>query len=152
MRTKYFYGIILLILVVNYGCEKDDFCTESITPKLTLRFYNFDNSTALKPSENMYIWAIDKDSLFTNTVLDSVSIPLNLENITTSYVIENKSIRDTLELTYSPLDVFVSRSCGYKTIFEDFEVKRVTNNWIKDIEIINSTIENDTAAHIRILH
>lgn len=100
----------------------------------------------------MYIWAIDKDSLFTNTVLDSVSIPLNLENITTSYVIENKSILDTLELTYSPLDVFVSRSCGYKTIFEDFEVKRVTNNWIKDIEIINSTIENDTAAHIRILH
>ena len=152
MRTKYFYWIVLLILSGNYSCEKDDFCTESITPKLTLRLYDFDNSTAFKASENMYVWAINHDSLYNGASLDSVSIPLNLADVTTYYVIENKSILDTLEVTYSPHDVFVSRSCGYKTIFEGLEVQRVTNNWIKDIEIINSTIENDTAAHIRILH
>ena len=136
----------------NYSCEKDDFCTESITPKLTLRFYDFENSTELKLTENMNIWSFDKDLIYEDKALDSVSLPLNLGDVTTYYVIENKSIKDTLELTYSPHDVFVSRSCGYKTIFEDLEVQRVTNNWIKDIEIINSTIENDTAAHIRILH
>ncbi len=140
-----------MLLGIN-SCEKDDFCIESITPKLTLRFYDFENSTALKPPENMYVWAIDKDSIFKEVALDSIYIPLNLSDIITSYVLENNSILDTLEVAYTPHDVFVSRSCGYKTIFEDFQVLRVTNNWIKEIEIINTIIENDTAAHIRILH
>jgi hypothetical protein len=152
MRKKYYYWILLAILSGNNSCEKDDFCTELITPKLTLRFYDIDNTTTLKASENMYIWAIDKDSLYKDTALDSLSLPLRLSDVTTRYVIENKSIRDTIEFLYAPHDVFVSRSCGYKTVFEDLQVQSVTNNWIKDIEIVNATIENDTAAHIRIFH
>ena len=152
MKTNNYFWILILVLLGINGCEKDDFCVDLITPKLTLRLYNFDDTTAFKASENMFVWAIDKDSLYNDAGLDSISLPLKLSDVTTIYVIENKSIKDTLELTYSPHDVFVSRSCGYKTIFEDLEVQRVTNNWIKDIEIINSTIENDTAAHIRILH
>ena len=152
MKTNYYFWILILLLLGINSCEKDDFCLQSITPKLTLRFYDFEDNTALKLSENMFVWATDKDSIYKSVALDSIYIPLILSDVKTSYVLENNSILDTLELTYTPHDVFVSRSCGYKTIFEDFQVSRVTNNWIKEIEIINTIIENDTAAHIRILH
>ena len=49
-------------------------------------------------------------------------------------------------------DIFVSRSCGYKTIYEDFQLDNSTINWIKDISSNNTTIENETAAHISISH
>ena len=152
MKTNNYFWILILVLLAIISCEKDDFCVESITPKLILRFYDFDDSTALKATERMFVWAVNKDSIYEEAALDSIYVPLNLSDITTTYVLENNSILDTLELSYTPHDVFVSRSCGYITIFEDFEVKRVTNNWIKDIEIINTIIEHDTTAHIHILH
>ena len=58
---------------------------------------------------------------------------------------------DEISFNYNRNDIFVSRSCGYKTIFENLSIQ-TSNNWIKDNLINNSTIENETSAHINIYH
>ncbi len=146
--------LFTVFLIGLLSCEKDDICIEDTTPKLVIRFYDDTNRTELKQLAISYIWAVDKDSIstYSGITIDSIAIPLNLSENITKYVIESDAIKDTIEFSYSRNDIFVSRSCGYKTIFENLVIDRNTVQWIKDTEIINSTIENDTAAHINIYH
>ena len=61
---------------------------------------------------------------------------------------------DIVEVTYTPELIYVSRACGYKTIFNDLFATRATDpsNWIIDVEVINTTINNEDAAQINIYH
>lgn len=142
------------ILTTFLSCEKDDICIEQTTPNLIIRFYDHENRERLKELSKTYIWAVGKDSLsdYSNETLDSIAIPLNLSANFTKYVFENNSVKDTIEFNYTRNDIFVSRSCGYKTVFENLTIHNNTIWWIKDTEIINSTIENDTTKHINIFH
>ena len=56
-------------------------------------------------------------------------------------------------------EVFVSRSCGFKAIFNNVSVSSdVSNDWIIGLTetlentIIIPTIDNETAAHVKIFH
>ncbi len=151
---KKYIILSVVFLMTLFSCEKDDICVEQITPKLIIRFYNDEDRGQLKELSNTYVWAVGKDSItdYSNESLDSIVLPLNLAENITKYVIENNAIRDTVEFNYSRNDIFVSRSCGYKTIFDNLAVGNTTNLWIKDTEIINSTIENETTTHINIYH
>jgi len=148
------FTIFIVFLITLLSCEKDDICVEQITSNLIVRFYDNEDRTKPKALTKMYIWASGKDSIvsYINKSLDSISLPLNLSENVTKYVIENNSVKDTVEFTYLRNDIFVSRSCGYKTIFENLAISKNTVQWIIDAEIINSTIENETAKHINIYH
>lgn len=151
---KKYLVITIIFLVTFLSCEKDDICIEDTTPKLIIRFYDNDIRTELKQLDAMYVWVVDFDSISTynNVKTDSIVIPLNLKENITKYVIEKNAIKDTIEFNYFRNDIFVSRSCGYKTNFENLEIKSHTLNWIKNYTIINPIIENETAAHINIYH
>ncbi|MCF6168205.1 DUF6452 family protein [Lutibacter sp.] len=146
------YAIIFVFLFTFLSCEKDDICVESTTPNLIIKFYDNDDQTVVKQITELTVWADSKDSIYVNKSLDSISIPLNLNENFTKYILESNTIKDTIKFTYSRNDIFVSRSCGYKTIFENFQIESNTTNWIKNISIINSTIDNEKAAHIYIFH
>jgi len=149
---KKYFTIIVVSIFAMLSCEKDDICIEATTPSLIIHFYNNDVQTESKSIEDLTVWANDKDSLYVNQELDSIVIPLDLAQDNTLYKFSNNLIEDEINFTYDRKDVFVSRSCGYKTIFENLQIENNTSNWIKNIEINNSTIENDTAAHITIFH
>jgi hypothetical protein len=127
---------------------------DAITPNLIIRFYNDTLQTELKNVELDSIWAINKSELsaYNGVSTDSIAIPLNLTENTTKYIIENNSVKDTIAFSYSRNDVFVSRSCGYKTVFDNLQITDNTNNWIKSITINNTTITDEKAAHISIYH
>ena len=144
--------LIALLLLALSACEKDDICVEATTPQLIIRFYDFSNPTQTKQLTNAYIWAEGKDSIYKNATLDSIAIPLNLAENTTQYFIENNSVQNQLNLQYNRNDIFVSRSCGYKTIFENIEASSNSSSWIKEITLINTTIENENSAQIHIFH
>jgi len=146
------YVIIFIFLFTFLSCEKDDICVETTTPNLIIKFYDNDDSTAIKQITGLTVWADSKDSIYVDKSLDSISIPLNLNENFTKYIVESNNIKDTIKFTYNRNDIFVSRSCGYKTIFENFQIESNTSNWIKNISIINSTIDNEKAAHIYIFH
>ncbi|WP_457611217.1 DUF6452 family protein [Lutibacter sp.] len=146
------YIIIFIFLFTFLSCEKDDICVETTTPNLIIKFYDNDDQTVVKQITELTVWADSKDSIYVNKSLDSIFIPLNLNENFTRYIIENNNIKDTIKFIYNRNDIFVSRSCGYKTIFENFQIESNTTNWIKNISIINSTIDNEKAAHIYIFH
>ena len=148
------YLILFIGFLIFLSCEKDDICIEENTPGLIIRFYDNDDHEKVRELTKTNIWAVGKDSLsdYSNESLDSIVVPLNLSENFTKYVIENNTIKDTIEFKYSRNDIYISRSCGYKTIFENLTIGNNTLLWIKDTEILNATIENETTTHINIYH
>ena len=149
---KKYISILLLFTFTIISCEKDDICIDATTPSLIIRFYDNDIQTEIKQVSGLTVWAHGKDSIYVNQALDSIVLPLDLTKDNTLYKFSSGIIEDQINFTYTRNDVFVSRSCGYKTIFENLQIDSNTTNWLKDISINNSTIDNETAAHITIFH
>ncbi|REE79914.1 hypothetical protein BX611_2814 [Lutibacter oceani] len=151
---KKYFTLIILSLILIISCEKDDICLENTTPNLVLKFYDFENDTLVKSMLIDSIRAIDNVLIgdYTKKTLDSILIPLDLNEFKTVYQISSGGTSDTIYFSYGRNDVFVSRSCGYKTIFENLAIDSTTNNWIKSYNINNTIIDNDTTAHINIYH
>lgn len=162
MLKKYCLSSLVLILLVVTACEKDDFCIDPITPKLILRFYDANNPSTVKSVQNLSIWAegLDTISEYRSVNLDSIAIPLNATSGQTVYHfkkndidgnIANNSV-NTLTISYSPEHVYVSRSCGFKAIFNDTEI---TNDqvWMQStLPTTPFSITNETSAHVQVFH
>jgi len=149
---KKFIVLIIVSILAFSGCEKDDICIEATTPNLIIRFYNNDIPAEIKAVTSLTVWADGKENQYASQTLDSIVIPLDLANNNTLYRLSTATLEDQINFTYTRKDVFVSRSCGYKTIFENLQIESNTTNWVKNISINNSTIDNETAAHITIFH
>ncbi|OGS72334.1 MAG: hypothetical protein A3F91_06745 [Flavobacteria bacterium RIFCSPLOWO2_12_FULL_35_11] len=147
------YLILLFILSFTLiNCEKDDICIETTTPKLIVVFYDNAIPVEKKDVTVLTVWAEGQANLYDKKSTDSISIPLDLNQNRTTYIFDNKTIKDTIEFTYERKDVFVSRSCGYKTIFENLQIESRSANWIKNDTIKNTTIDNETTIHLSIFH
>ncbi|WP_334058429.1 DUF6452 family protein [Polaribacter sp. P097] len=151
MRKTFVF--LSLIIFTFLSCEKDDFCTQNpVTPKLILRFYDTTNRESVKTVDNLYVWAEGKDSLFINASLDSLFIPLNSAATETVYNFSKNNIVNQFTIQYTTENDFVSRSCGFKVIFNDVNFTS-DNTWITDFEPSNlTTIENQNEAHVQIYH
>ena len=147
---KFILLIILTILAIS-SCEKDDICLENTTPMFIIRFNDTDNPTEKKAVNSLTVWAVGKDSLYTNKSLDSIVLPLNLNENNTIFKFRSDEIIDEIDVTYDRKDIFISRSCGFITTFENLQFSSSTN-WIKGYSINNTIIENETATHITIFH
>ncbi|EAQ41217.1 DUF6452 family protein [Polaribacter sp. MED152] len=151
MRKTFVF--LSLIIFTFLSCEKDDFCTQNpVTPKLILRFYDDTNRESVKTVDNLYVWAEGKDSLFINASLDSLFIPLNSAATETVYNFSKNNVVNQFTIQYTTENDFVSRSCGFKVIFNDVNFTS-DNTWITDFEPSNlTTIENQNEAHVQIYH
>ncbi|CAI8175093.1 MAG: Uncharacterised protein [Polaribacter sp. SA4-10] len=155
--------IFTLFLSVFYSCEKDDFCTKNpVTPMLIIRFYDNIERSNLKNAELLSVWAEGKDTIseYKSITKDSIAIPLNSTALETIYHLKINSFdgnlasnqTETFTIQYTPEEKFVSRSCGFKVIFNDVTFT-TNNNWIDDFTPFNLTsIENQSAAHVKIYH
>ena len=150
---KKIIGFLFLMIVIISSCEKDDFCTQNpVTPKLILAFYNTDSRDDLKTIEQLYVWAEGKeDSLLVNVSQDSIFIPLNVNSNQTVYNLSKDNVVEQFTIDYTPENRYVSRSCGYKIIFNDLTFS-TTNNWITDFTAIETSLENQDSAHVQIFH
>ena len=172
--------LILLLLLTTVSCEKDDICAETTatTPKLILRFYDITSQDETKSATGLRITGFDVNndevgiSNLNVTTTDSINLPLRTDANSTKftfhkdYAIDNNGTPedisddivlgnpDIVTLNYTREDVFVSRACGFKTIFKDLtlSVEDDGDKWIINSEIINSTIEKNTSAHVKIFH
>jgi hypothetical protein len=151
MKKSYvvlFIGIILSF----FSCEVDDICLEPTTPQLIIRFYDASNPTVKKSVTNLNVWVNGKDSIIKNKATDSIAIPLNTVNDITTYKFSSSNLVDEITYSYQRSEVFVSRSCGYKFVFKNINASNSSSNWVKQMIIINPTIENEKNAHIKIMH
>ena len=149
-------AFIFLLSVVSFSaCEKDDICTQNpLTPNLVLRFYDVENPLEFKDVISLYVWAKDKDTLadYKKANTDSIAIPLNSDAKETIYKLSNGTDINELRIVYTTEAGYVSRSCGFKIIYNDL-LFNSDNTWIASItpENLNS-IENQNAAHVQIFH
>lgn len=171
---------ILLLFSVFISCERDDICAEATptTPHLIIEFYNVTEPTETKSVDNLRVVGLDNDEnelevYQSATSTASISIPLRTidndddpdNDITTKFsfykdyeINEDDEIsgnQDILSIRYSTEEIFVSRACGYKTIFNYVEVIRETDGdeWIVQILYDNPlTVDNETETHVQIFH
>lgn len=168
MRFRLKVVFVLLLMLINFGCERDEICLEEITPKLILRFYNENNPDQLKSVKGLIVniegieGDYEDESL---TVLtDSIAIPLRVTENTTKIILNlsgdtNQGVEDnldTLSVIYSQEDIFISRACGYKTIYNEAQAALIDDqdNWIKGIEIKKEPLQiiDENTAHVKMYH
>lgn len=174
------YSIVLLlgfVVVIASSCERDDICAETTptTPHLIIRFYDIANPDEIKTVRRLSVRGLDDSgtamlNIYENRDLDSIMLPLRFQNENESSISRFELERDadfgldTLDTTesnidiitvsYTPEFIYVSRACGYKSIFNDLTVSidNDTDNWILSSEILTTTIENETSAHVILRH
>ena len=145
--------VLFLSIVLISACEKDDFCVQNpVTPNLILRFYDANNRETLKPVPSFYVWAEGKDTIFKDASIDSIFIPLNSLMTETVYNLSTENTVNQFTVNYTPKEEYVSRSCGFKIIFNEVTFTS-DNTWITDFtpETV-STIDHQNEAHVQIFH
>lgn len=171
--------LILLLIVFSFsGCEKDDICDSNTatTPRLVIECYEFgaisptDKSvTNLKAVANGATNGVifntttddskyllnDKKILLPLQVTANTGIETTTYNLTLNYGDATTANTDVININYNQNNIYVSRACGYKTLFNltnsntDILVND-GNNWIKNIEIVKSNLENENEIHVKI--
>jgi len=159
--------IFLLLLITFFfsGCEKDDICDANTptTPKVVIEFYDIANPTVLKNVVNLGVIAPGFTNGFGFTNVSSIKVPLKTaQDTSVLYFIQNGSDtdntndnQDEITFNYTRKNVYVSRACGYKTLYtlDDTNPVVVTadgNNWIQNITVSQPNIENENETHVKI--
>jgi len=156
-------GIIfcVFILLQTSSCEKDDFCVSNpVTPNLILRLYDANDEDETKEIDSLYVWAEGRDTLL-GVSTDSITIPLNTIASNTIYNLlmldDGEEFLETFTIAYTTEDDYVSRSCGYRVIFNDVTFNQDTANsdtgWISSFTPNTlTTINSQESAHVKIFH
>ncbi len=157
------FVILFAVIIALASCERDDICIDDTTPNFVIRFFDAEEPTDFKTVNQLSVKSntsvIEGDSLTFSSV-DSIAIPVNTITSSTQYILTINSNdattlnQDTLTITYASQDLFIGRACGFKSIFNNvtYEVTNDSDNWIQGIEVVTDIIENETQAHLKILH
>ena len=165
------FFILFIGLVTLISCERDDICIEETTPYLIIRFYDYDDpqfykkvvdiKVELEGVEGFY----EDDETTITAFTDSIAIPIKVTEditefkLTISQIDEDDNIvenEDNFILTYTRENLFVSRSCGFKTVYNDAltDLEVDNDNWILSYEPTEDplNIDNQESAHVKIFH
>ena len=175
---KKIFSLLLLVIITSSSCEKDDICDANTptTPRLVIEFYNITTPSVLKNVTNLKVIGDGKTEsiIFNSSATDeskyltngsTISIPLKTDANSTKYRFilnsgnSNSELIDTDEVTfnYTRNDVFVSRACGFKTVFVldptkiiHTAVPATKSKWMQFITIEKSNIDNENETHIKV--
>ena len=167
---------ILFLCTYFSSCERDDICVDGDTPLLVLAFFDATDTTDKKAVNAIRIKALDNDSILNDSesfsftdrgttgagAQDSILIPLRINGTSTSFTLISNSADteeetgniDTLTITYTTREAFISRGCGFVINFDNLNLEVTTDdeNWIQDISVQQQTIENSENVHVKIFH
>lgn len=176
---KKILSLLLLVIVTSSSCEKDDICdaNTSTTPRLVIDFYNISNPTVKKNVTNLKVIGegMTEGIIFNLgstgegqylTSGSTISIPLKTDANSTKYRFilnsgnSNPTLVDTDEVTfnYTRNNVFVSRACGFKTLFTfaatnpffQTAVPITKSKWMRTISVEKTNIDNENETHIEV--
>lgn len=177
---KILFVPVIAIAMGSISCERDDICPESTstTPRLIIDLYDSENPENTKNVFDLVVIGVGNE----DEVLDGYSIvdtdqlllPLKTDDNTTQYrLIEGYSYddndtpddtsddivsgnEDIITINYSREQVYVSRACGYKTVFKNvtLTIEPDDDNWIISREPLtdNQSVEDETTTHFNITH
>ena len=162
MKKIAFIALSLLLAVSFWNCEKDDICAEGtpVTPRVIIEFFDATNQTIPKNVTNLGVIAPGFTEGFAFNGTNKIEVPLrtNVDITELDFVLngaDNDTANDetvTLTFNYERSNVFISRACGYKTIFNLTNVLPTdfTGTWISSLTIEQPNVINENETHIKI--
>jgi hypothetical protein len=171
MKKLILIGVLLVsvITTVITSCQRDDICaeTDSTTPRLIIKFQDFETPDEDKSVSNLRVLAEGIDTPLPGlsaSTTDSIAVPLRSFSPETTFIMisdydidsggNETGNRDTLRFDYITKEVFVSRACGFVANYETL-VSTLTSddaNWIKAVTVNTAIVNNETQTHVTILH
>ncbi len=147
-KFAFIFGIVLLFS----GCERDDLCLENPATSMNTVFYDYTNQPAPKPLQLTVTY--QNDTIVEPVQTDSILIPLPVHTNQALYVLIRGTNPDTINISYQTEDLFVSKACGFKTVYKNLQIQLIndSDNWIKQVDIIQPDIVTDTVSHVKIYH
>lgn len=175
---KYIKVIILLICLtlagITISCERDDICPESTptTPKLMIEFYDSANPENVKFVPQIRVQGVNNDVVlegYNGANIQKLELPLRTDTTATQYRLRKdysnnnagtpddpsddfpNGNEDIITIKYATEQVFVSRACGYKTVFRNvtLTIEPDSDIWILSRQSVtdNQSVEDETTAH-----
>jgi hypothetical protein len=162
MKKIAFIALSLLVAISFWNCEKDDICAEGtpVTPRVIIEFFDAADPETPKNVTNLGVIASGFTEGFAFNGTNKIEVPLrtNVDTTDLDFVLngaDNDPANDetiTLTFNYERSNVFISRACGYKTIFNLTNVlpNDFTGTWISNLTIEQPNIINENETHIKI--
>lgn len=163
MKKLKIIAVAFLLANSFWGCEKDDICADGTptTPEVVIEFYDALDPTTLKPVTNLRIFSEGLANVPASG--SKIKIPLNTNGTETSFKFVKNGLdedtandnTDVLTFNYATSEIFISRACGFKSVFQLTEDNPVLTDgdaslWISSVEVIQSNIQNEDETHIKI--
>ncbi|MDO6492047.1 MULTISPECIES: DUF6452 family protein [unclassified Cellulophaga] len=164
-------GILAAIILFTgfTSCEKDDICVDGDTALLIINFYDFEaEEETEKAVAKLRVVGEGKDTTVDTVVdrtdLKTISIPLRINETSTTYNLISNSAdnedgdetgnTDTVTFNYTTKEVYISRACGYVIHYNDLTstLTADADNWIKNVEVVETKVENIAVTHVKIYH
>lgn len=170
--------LLLIVIIASSSCEKDDICDANTptTPRLVIEFYDVKNPSVLKNVTDLKVIGegMTEGIVFNDATNDSkyvtsgntIAIPLKTDATSTTFSFilnsrnSNPAFIDTDKVTfnYTTKDVFVSRACGFKTLFIldpinpyiQTAIPATKLKWMEFISVEKSNIDNENETHIKV--
>ncbi len=159
-------GTLLLFLgILLSSCERDDICAEAtpVTPLLVIDFFDIENTTEPKiPTDLIVVENGETVGLEFNEATISIPLRTNVDQTDFLFVLnanneseETPENIDGLTITYVRTEEYISKACGFRVIYNALDATPSSQNddfWIQEVLITNTTVEDETSAHIQIFH
>lgn len=177
MKKISLFLILVLIIGIVLSCERDDICPESspTTPKLIVHFYNRVDTETIKFVPQIRVQGVNNDEVLEgyNAVnVQKLELPLRTDTTATQYRLRKdysnnnngtpddpnddfpNGNEDIITIKYTTEQVFVSRACGYKTVFKNVSltIEPDSGAWIVSRQSVtdNQSVEDETTAHFHL--
>ena len=170
-KIKFILIPVLIVFVAILSCEKDDICSNdtSTTARLYIQFYDSANTENLKNVFKLRVQGVGNEEVLSDyniVTANNVYLPLKTTENTTQFILHNNYAidasavvtgnRDTITISYNTKLEYVSKACGYKTVFENvtIHIEDDVDNWIDFITPTtdNEPISNEDEAHFNLFH
>jgi hypothetical protein len=174
--------IIALLMILGFAsssCEPDDICDPNTptTPRMLIKFYSIDNPSVQQTVTNLKVIGegMTEGVVFNPTATgdakylangNSILLPLNTDADIVKYKFilhygdKNPLVvnTDNLEFKYTRESIYVSRACGFKTIFNldpttPFTLSDATpadEMWIQYVIVAKNNIPDESKTIIKI--
>lgn len=178
---KHIKPFLFLTLLVLLGCERDDICAEGTptTPNALIEFYDVSNPETLKTVSGLFVIGEGQTDAIPDVngvTTSSIRVPLRTDAeeskfffISEVFVNDNGTPDDPdddfldgnideVTISYQTEEVYVSRACGFKTVFNNINVSIDPGTdgvlWIlADLFVAeNQAIANENQTHIHFRH
>lgn len=172
--------LIAIITICYFSCERDDICSGSTptTPRLIIDLLDATNQDNKKNVFDLVVIGVDNNFILSDYNFDDTDnlvLPLKTDTNTTQYILIKEATindngtpddtsddliegnQDIITINYSREEVYVSRACGYKTIFKNVTLNLDASDidpWIVSRQPVtdNQSVEDEAAAHFTMSH